>query len=95
MEKQTTVTKGATPREKFYIYDVEVEEKGQKIREIQVSLQKKKENDKCKFITACPFHPVALNDTLKNKNISFGERFYWVHKFFKYSLEFFKSSIED
>ena len=90
MEKQTTkttVTKGATPRKKFYIYDVEVEEKGQKIREIQVSLQKKKENDECKFINTCPFHPNALNDTLLNKKISFGERFYWVHKFFKYSIE--------
>ena len=90
MEKQTTkttVTKGATPRKKFYIYDVEVEEKGQKIREIQVSLQKKKENDKCKFINTCPFHPIALNDVLKNHNIGFGERFYWVHRFFKYSIE--------
>ena len=88
MEKQTKTikgTQGATPRKKFYIYDVEVEEKGQKIREIQVSLQK--ENDKCKFINTCPFHPNALNDTLLNKKISFGERFYWVHKFFKYSIE--------
>ena len=90
MEKQTKTikgTQGATPRKKFYIYDVEVEEKGQKIREIQVSLQKKKENDKCKFINTCPFHPNALNDTLKGKNIGFGERFYWVHRLFKYSIE--------
>ena len=90
MEKQTTkttVTKGATPRKKFYIYDVEVEEKGQKIREILVSVQTKKESDKCKFVATCPFHPNALNDTLKSKNIGFGERFYWVHRFFKYSIE--------
>lgn len=93
MEKQTKQqgTKGATPqgtqRKKFYIYDVEVEEKGQKVREILVSIQTKKESDKCKFVATCPFHPNALNDTLKNKNLGFGERFYWVHKFFKYSIE--------
>ena len=84
MEKQTTKT---TVRKKFYIYDVEVEEKGQKIREILVSVQTKKESDKCKFVATCPFHPNALNDTLKSKNIRFGERFYWVHRFFKYSIE--------
>ena len=90
MEKQTKTIKGTqveTPRKKFYIYDVEVEEKGQKVNEILVSVQTKMENDKCKFITSCPFHPNALNDTLKNKNIGFGERFYWVHRFFKYSIE--------
>ena len=87
MKNNQTTNKVGTPRKKFYIYDVEVEEKGQKIREIQVSLQKKKENDECKFINTCPFHPNALNDTLLNKKISFGERFYWVHKFFKYSIE--------
>lgn len=86
MEKQTKTTKG-TQRKKFYIYDVEIEEKGQKVKEIQVTLQKKKENDKCKFIATCPFHPNALNDTLKSKKVGFGERFYWVHRFFKYSIE--------
>ena len=87
MEKQTKQqgTKGATLRKKFYIYDVEVE--GQKIREILVSVQTKKESDKCKFVATCPFHPNALNDTLKGKNIGFGERFYWVHRLFKYSIE--------
>lgn len=89
MEKQTktTVTKGATPRKKFYIYDVEVEENGQKVREIQVTVKKQKEDEKCKFITTYPFHPIALNDLLKNKKLGFGERFYWVHRFFKYSIE--------
>lgn len=90
MEKQTIKTKGTqgtTPRKKFYIYDIEVEEKGQKVREILVTIQTKKENDKCKFITTCPFHPNALNDTLKGRKVGFGERFYWVHKFFKYSIE--------
>ena len=82
--KTTGTPKGVTPRKKFYIYDVEVEEK---VREIQVTVQKKKETDKCKFINTCPFHPNALNDILKNKNIGFGERFYWVYKFFKYSIE--------
>jgi len=45
MEKQTKTikgTQGATARKKFYIYDVEVKEKGQKIREILVSVQTKK-----------------------------------------------------
>ena len=90
MEKQTKTikgTQGATPRKKFYIYDVEVEENGQKIRELQVTIKKQKEDEKCKFITTCPFHPNALNDLLKNKKIGFGERFYWVHRFFKYSIE--------
>lgn len=93
MEKQTKtkVTKGATPqgtqRKKFYIYDVEVEEKGKKVREILVSIQTKRENDKCKFIATCPFHPNTLNDTLLNKKVSYRERFYWVYKFFKYSIE--------
>ena len=87
MTKQTnkpTKTKGEAPRKKFYIYDVEVEENGQ---ELQVTVKKQKEDEKCKFITTCPFHPIALNDTLKSKNIGFGERFYWVHRFFKYSIE--------
>ena len=90
MTKQVTKTtkiQGAIQRKKFYIYDIEIEEKGQKVKEIQVTVQKKKENDKCKFIATCPFHPNALNDTLKAKKIGFGERFYWVHKFFKYSIE--------
>ena len=87
MTKQITKTQGATQRKKFYIYDIEVEEKGQKVREILVSVQTKRENDKCKFITSCPFHPNALNDTLKGRKIGFGERFYWVHRFFKYSIE--------
>ena len=88
MTKQITKTtgtpKGEAPRKKFYIYDVEVEENGQ---ELHVTVKKQKEDEKCKFITTCPFHPIALNDTLKSKNIGFGERFYWVHKFFKYSIE--------
>ena len=90
MTKQTnkpTKTKGEAPRKKFYIYDVEVEENGQKVRELQVTVKKQKEDEKCKFIATCPFHPIALNDTLKSKNIGFGERFYWVHRFFKYSIE--------
>ena len=77
-------TNGEKSKKKFYIYDVEVEEN---VREIQVTVQKKKENDKCKFIATCPFHPNALNDLLKNKKVGFGERFYWVHRFFKYSIE--------
>ena len=88
MTKQITKTtgtpKGEAPRKKFYIYDVEVEENGQ---ELNVTVKKQKEDEKCKFITTCPFHPNALNDTLKSKNIGFGERFYWVHRFFKYSIE--------
>ena len=80
MTKQITKTtgtpKGEAPRKKFYIYDVEVEENGQKFRELQVTVKKQKEDEKCKFITTCPFHPIALNDTLKSKNIGFGERFY-------------------
>ena len=88
MTKQITKTtgtpKGEAPRKTFYIYDVEVEENGQ---ELHVTVKKQKEDEKCKFITTCPFHPIALNDTLKSKNIGFGERFYWVHKFFKYSIE--------
>ena len=91
MTKQITKTtgtpKGVTPRKKFYIYDVEVEENGQKVRELQVTVKKQKEDEKCKFIATCPFHPIALNDLLKNKKLGFGERFYWVHRFFKYSIE--------
>ena len=91
MTKQITKTtgtpKGEAPRKKFYIYDVEVEENGQKVRELQVTVKKQKEDEKCKFITTCPFHPNALNDLLKNKKVGFGERFYWVHRFFKYSIE--------
>ena len=90
MTKQTnkpTKIKGEAPRKKFYLYDVEVEENGQKVRELQVTVKKQKEDEKCKFITTCPFHPNALNDTLKGRKIGFGERFYWVHRFFKYSIE--------
>ena len=90
MTKQTnkpTKIKGEAPRKKFYLYDVEVEENGQKVRELQVTVKKQKEDEKCKFITTCPFHLNALNDLLKNKKVGFGERFYWVHRFFKYSIE--------
>ena len=87
MTKQTnkpTKIKGEAPRKKFYLYDVEVEEN---VRELQVTVKKQKEDEKCKFITSCPIHPNALNDTLKSKKVGFGERFYWVHRFFKYSIE--------
>ena len=80
-------TNGEKSKKKFYIYDVEVEENGQKVREFLVTIQTKKENDKCKFIATCPFHPNALNDLLKNKKVGFGERFYWIHRLFKYSIE--------
>lgn len=77
------------PKKQFHIYTQVVDNE----KEVLVSLKKldeeleenKKKN--LQFVVNCNFHPKALNDCLKNKNISFGERFYWVYKYFKFSIE--------
>lgn len=77
------------PKRQFYVYTQLVDNE----KEILVSIKKLDEEVKenkekqLKFICNCNFHPIALNDVLKNHNISFGERFYWVHRYFKFSIE--------
>lgn len=39
------------------------------------------------YFTNIPFHPLALNDFLKNHNKSYGERFELCFRFFRYSVE--------
>ena len=73
------------PKKQFHIYTQVVNNE----KEFLVSLKKLEEDKEkqLKLISNCNFHPIALNDVLKNHNIGFGERFYWVHRYFKFSIE--------
>ena len=87
MKKQQN--KNGRPKKQFHIYTQVVDNE----KEVLVSLKKLDEEleenkeKQLKFICNCNFHPIALNDVLKNHNIGFGERFYWVYKYFKFSIE--------
>lgn len=72
------MNKNIKSKRQFYIYTQVINNE----KEILVSIKKLNEELKenkekqLKFICDCNFHPIALNDVLKNHNISFGERFY-------------------
>lgn len=83
-QKQGT-NKGNTniqkPKKQFYIYRNEKQD-----NEVVVSLQDLSKKKHLKFITNCNFHPVALNDKLKDLGEGYGVRFHYCFKFFRYSI---------
>ena len=83
------MNKNNKSKKQFYIYTQVVDNEKEilvSVKELDVDLKENKEKQ-LKFIYNCNFHPIALNDVLKNHNIGFGERFYWVHRYFKFSIE--------
>ena len=77
------------PRKQLYIYIQVVDSN----KEFLVSLKKLDEGweenkeKQLKLMDNCNFHPIALNNMLKDYSVNFGERFYWVYKYFKFSIE--------
>lgn len=71
-------------KKKFFVYE-------DKNKQLKLFLKKlTKENEKKKeftFIKCIPFHPVVLNNFLKQENKSYGERFEICYRFFKYSIK--------
>ena len=76
-----TKTKNQKEKKRFYIY------KDNKDNNNFVYLVNKVEKDNLEYHTEIPFHPLALNEFMVNHNISYGERFFYCYKFFKYSIE--------
>lgn len=81
--------KNNKPKKQFYIYTQVVDNEKEilvSIKKLNEELEENKEKQ-LKLLGNSNFHPIALNDMLKNYNIGFGERFYWVHRYFKFSIE--------
>lgn len=83
------MVKNNKPKRQFYIYTQVINNEKEILVSIKKLDEKLKENKEkqLKLLCNCNFHPIALNDKLKNHNIGFGERFYWVHRYFKFSIE--------
>lgn len=76
-------------KRQFYIYTQVIDNEKEilvSIKKLNEELEENKEKQ-LKLLGNSNFHPIALNDMLKNHNIGFGERFYWVHRYFKFSIE--------
>lgn len=73
-------SKNQKEKKRFYIY------KDKKDNNF-VYLISKVEKDNLEYHTEIPFHPLALNEFMVNHSISYGERFFYCYKFFKYSIE--------
>ena len=77
------------PKRQFYIYTQVIDNEKEILVSVKKLDEKLKENKEKQLKLLCNsnFHPIALNDKLKNHNVGFGERFYWVHRYFKFSIE--------
>ena len=83
------MNKNIKSKRQFYIYTQVINNEKEilvRIKKLNEELKENKEKQ-LKFICDCNFHPIALNDVLKNHNISFGKRFHWVYRYFKFSIE--------
>ena len=83
------MNKNNKSKKQFHIYTQVVDNEKEilvSIKNLDEELKENKEKQ-LKFICNCNFHPIALNDVLKNHNVNFGERFYWVYRYFKFSIE--------
>ena len=83
------MNKNIKSKRQFYIYTQVINNEKEilvRIKKLNEELKENKEKQ-LKFICDCNFHPIALNDVLKNHNISFGERFHWIYRYFKFSIE--------
>lgn len=83
------MVKNNKPKRQFYIYTQVVNNEKEilvSIKKLDEELKENKEKQ-LKLLNNCNFHPIALNNELKDYKISYGERFYWVHRYFKFSID--------
>lgn len=83
------MNKNSKSKKQFHIYTQVVDNEKEilvSVKNLDEGLEENKKKQ-LKFICNCNFHPIALNDVLKNHNVNFGQRFYWVHRYFKFSIE--------
>lgn len=76
-------------KKQFYVYTQIIDNKKEilvSIKELDLELKENKEKQ-LKLLCNSNFHPIALNNELKDYKINFGERFYWVYRYFKFSIE--------